>query len=227
MNTHLKKVLFFDVNETLLDLTEVRNSVAEALEGGDEVVSLWFEMMLHYSLVANASDEYHNFGDIGAAVLQMLAEQRGIAMNAATAREVLQPIRTTPPHPEVPKALEKLKAKGYRLAALTNSPRDGMEQQLNSAGISTYFERQFSVEDIGLYKPEQRVYRWAARQMQTKPEESLFIAAHGWDVAGAMSAGMNAAFLSRPGQKLYPLAPDPHYIEPDLAQLASVLIANQ
>ena len=227
MNTHHKKVLFFDVNETLLDLSEVRNSVAEALEGGDEVVSLWFEMMLHYSLVANASDEYHNFGDIGAAVLQMLAEQRGIAMNAETAREVLQPIRTTPPHPEVPEALKRLKKHGYRLAALTNSPRDGMEQQLNSAGISSYFERQFSVEDIGLYKPDRHVYRWAARQMEATPKECLFVAAHGWDIAGAMSSGMKAAFLNRPGQQLYPLAPDPHYIEPNLAQLAAKLTANQ
>lgn len=227
MNTHHKKVLFFDVNETLLDLTEVRRSVAKALESGDEIVSLWFEKMLHYSLVANASDEYHNFGNIGAAVLQMLAEQRDIVMDIVSAREVLQPIHTTPPHPEVPEALEKLKGNGYRLAALTNSPREGMEKQLNNAGISLYFEQQYSVEDIGLYKPDRHVYRWAARQMQTVPEESLFIAAHGWDVAGAMSAGMKAAFLSRSGQKLYPLAPNPRYIEPDLAQLASKLIANQ
>ncbi len=227
MNTYNKKVLFFDVNETLLDLTEVRNSVAQALEGGDEVVSLWFEMMLHYSLVANATDEYQNFGDIGAATLQMLAKQRDIAMNLSSAREVLQPIRTTPPHSEVPKALGKLRDHGYRLAALTNSPRSGMEQQLNNAGIGTYFEQQFSVEDIGLYKPERHVYRWAARQMQTVPEECLFIAAHGWDVAGAMSAGMKAAFLNRPGQQLYPLAPDPHYVEPNLPQLAAKLTANQ
>lgn len=220
MNTHHKKVLFFDVNETLLDLTKVRHSVAQALEGGDEVVSLWFEMMLHYSLVANASDEYHNFGDIGAAVLQMLAEQRGIAMDVATAREVLQPIRTAPPHSEVPEALEKLKAKGYRLAALTNSPRNGMEQQLQNSEISNYFERQFSVEDIGLYKPHRHVYRWAARQMDVAPKNCLFIAAHGWDVAGAMAAGMQAAFLSRPAQKQYPLAPEPSFVEPDLEQLA-------
>jgi 2-haloacid dehalogenase len=227
MTTDGNKVLFFDVNETLLDLTEVRNSVIKALEGGDEVVSLWFEMMLHYSLVANASDEYHNFADIGTAVLQMLAKQRGIAMNQASAEEVLQPIRTIPPHPEVPKALEKLNAHGYRLAALTNSPREGMEQQLHNAGISTYFERQFSVEDIGLYKPDRHVYRWAAQQMQVAPEECLFIAAHGWDIAGAMSAGMKAAFLNRPGQQLYPLAPNPGYIEQDLAQLATMLTSNQ
>lgn len=175
MSTTNSSVLIFDLNETLLDLSELRESVAEALNGDKKDVSLWFEMMLHYSLVANASDEYHNFGDIGAAVLKMLAEQRGIAINATSAKEVLQPIRTTPPHPEVPEALEKLKTHGYRLAILTNSPRKGMEQQLYNAGISTHFERQLSVEDIGLFKPERHVYRWAARQMQTVPEESLLL----------------------------------------------------
>jgi len=221
------KVLFFDVNETLLDLTEVRNSVAKALEGDDEVVSLWFEMLLHHSLVANASDDYHNFSDIGAAVLFMLAKNRGRDLALEEAKEVLEPIKKTPPHPDVPPALEKLATKGYRLAALTNSPREGMEAQLRNAGIAHYFEQQLSVEDIGIYKPDRHVYRWAARKMGVVPEDCLFIAAHGWDVAGAMSAGMNAAFLSRPGQKLYPLASEPDYNKADLATLASVLLTDQ
>lgn len=226
MTTHYPNILFFDVNETLLDLTDLRRSVARALQGGDEIVSLWFEMMLHYSLVANATDEYQNFGDIGAAVLQMLAEKQGIDMNLASARDALQPIRTTPPHPEVPKALKELQAHGYRLAALTNSSREGMQKQLHSAGISKYFEQQLSVEDIGLFKPDRHVYRWAARKMQATTGECLFIAAHGWDIAGAMAAGMNAAFLSRPGQKLYPPAPEPLHNEPDLVALAAKLMAN-
>lgn len=226
MNAHTSKVLIFDVNETLLDLREVRQSVAQALEGGEEIVSLWFEMMLHYSLVANACDEYQNLGDIGAAVLRMLADKRGIDMDLTSAQKVLKPIRTAPPHPEVPDALKDFKGKGYKLVALTNSSREGMEEQLHNAGINTYFERQFSVEDIGLYKPDRHVYRWAARQMQTSPEECLFIAAHGWDIAGAMAAGMNTAFLSRPGQKLYPLAPEPDFVEPNLKQLAKKLFNN-
>jgi len=217
------EVLFFDVNETLLDLTEVRHSVSEVLQGGDEVVDLWFETMLHYSLVANASDEYHNFGEIGAAALIMTAGKRGIKLNYSSAREALKPIRTTPPYPEVIDALKQLKDFGYRMAALTNSPRTGMEAQLEHAGIDRYFDQSMSVEDIGIYKPRRHVYRWAARQMKADVADCLFIAAHGWDVAGAMAAGMQAAFIARPGQHLYPLAPEPSYVEKDLKALAQVL----
>jgi len=217
------QVLFFDVNETLLNLKEIRTSVAGALKGGDEVVSLWFETLLHYSLVSNATDEYRNFGEIGAAALVMLAKNRDIEMDMQSARNVLEPIRSAPPYPEVPKALEDLKTKGYRLAALTNSSCEGMQIQLSNAGIAHYFERQLSVEDIGIYKPHRHVYRWASRQMDVAPENCLFIAAHGWDVTGAMAAGMQAAFLSRPGQNLYPLVSEPTNVEPDLDQLTSKL----
>lgn len=95
--------------------------------------------------------------------------------------------------------------------------------QLKNAGIGNYFEQRLSVEDIGLYKPHRHVYRWAARQMKVAPEDCLFIATHGWDVAGAISAGMKAAFLDRPGQNLYPLAPKPAFIESDLERLSSKL----
>ena len=217
------EVLFFDVNETLLNLKKVRTSVADALNGGDEIASLWFETMLHYSLVSTATDEYRNFGEIGAAALVMLAKNRNIEMDMQSARNVLEPIRSAPAYPEVPKALEDLKTKGYRLAALTNSSREGMETQLSNAGIARYFEHQLSVEDIGIYKPHRHVYLWAARRMDINPQNCLFVAAHGWDVAGAMAAGMQAAFLDRPGQNLYPLAQKPDFIEPDLEGLTSKL----
>jgi len=217
------QVLFFDVNETLLNLEEVRTSVAGALKGGDEVASLWFDTLLHYSLVSNATDGYRNFGEIGAAALVMLAKNRNIEMDMQSARNVLEPIRSVPAYPEVPKALEDLKTKGYRLAALTNSSRKGMQTQLNNAGLARHFELLLSVEDIGIFKPHRHVYRWAARRMDINPQNCLFVAAHGWDVAGAMEAGMQATFLDRPGQNLYPLAPKPDFIEPDLEVLASKL----
>lgn len=218
------KVLIFDINETLLNLEEVRKSVSEILQGGEEVILLWFETMLHYSLVFTVSDQYRNFDEIGAAALVMLAKNRNIDLDMETAGKVLKPIRIAPPHPEVPEALERLKQEGFRMAALTNSARGGMNAQLENAGIDTYFEQCLSVEDIGLYKPHRHVYLWAARQMKTPPENCLFVAAHGWDVAGAMSAGMKAAFVARPGQQTYPLAPEPDIVEPDIEKTAHALI---
>lgn len=219
-----KPVLIFDMNETLLDLEEVRHSVSNILGGGSETVALWFETMLHYSLVDTVTDRYHNFGEIGASALMMLARNRGIDLGLEEAQQTLEPIRTVPPFPEVPAALEQLKEKGFRLHVLTNSPRAGMETQLKNAGIDRFFEQRLSVEDIGLYKPHRHVYRWGARQLKVHPEDCLFIAAHGWDIAGAMAAGMRVAFIARSGQQTYPLAPEPDWVTPDIDQLTRTLI---
>lgn len=213
-------VLLFDVNETLLDLSELRRSVAGVFDDKEDIVSLWFETLLHYSLVSTLCDEYKNFGEIGAATLVMVAERKGIKLTMEKAGQVLDPIRTAPPHPDVPGTLKNLRDRGYRLATLTNSSREGTEAQLKKAGIAGYFEQRLSVEEIELYKPHRRTYRWAARRLNVEPENCLFVAAHGWDVAGAMAAGMTSVFINRPGQTLYPLAPAPAYIEPDLRRLA-------
>jgi 2-haloacid dehalogenase len=194
------------MNETLLDLTKLRESVADVLGGSDDTVSLWFETMLHYSLVDTVSEQYHNFGEIGAATLMMLAKNRNITLNKYEAQEALKPIRSVPPYPEVPAALEKLKKYGFRMALLTNSSKEGMQAQLRNAGINPYFNETLNVEEIGKFKPHAEVYEWAARKLKISPKNCLFIAAHGWDVAGAAAAGMDTAFIARPGQALYPLS---------------------
>jgi len=67
------KVIIFDVNETLLDLENMRTSVGEALNGRDDLLPLWFSTMLHHSLVVSATGEYQSFGNIGVAALEMVA----------------------------------------------------------------------------------------------------------------------------------------------------------
>ena len=67
------KVIFFDVNETLLDLEGMRSSVAAALGGRDDLLPLWFSTMLHHSLVETATGRFHPFGEVGVAALMMVA----------------------------------------------------------------------------------------------------------------------------------------------------------
>lgn len=67
------KIIFFDVNETLLNLNDVNKAVVPALGGQQHLVELWFSTMLHYSLVSTVTGKYNSFGEIGAAALQMVA----------------------------------------------------------------------------------------------------------------------------------------------------------
>ena len=220
------KVLFFDVNETLLDLTDMKQVVSEALNGRDDLLSLWFTTMLQYSLVTTASGQYEHFGNIGAAALQMVAANNGISISEEDARKtVVNSLRGLPAHPEVKEALSQLKKDGYKLVSFTNSSNEGVKKQFESAGLTEYFDERLSVEDIGKFKPFTDTYAWGARKMGVKPEECMLIAAHGWDVAGALWAGWRAAFISRPGQQLFPLAPQTEINEPDLLKISEKLIA--
>lgn len=218
------KVLLFDVNETLLDLTPVKETVNRVLLD-EHGAAVWFSNLLHHSLVMTVNGRYSDFAEIGAAVLQMLARNRDVVLSDGDARRTLAVMRSLPAHDDVRPALERLKRVGYRLAALTNSSPDGAQAQLGHAGLADCFERQLSVQATGKFKPDPAVYVWAAAEMRAGASECMLVAAHGWDIAGAKWAGMQAAFIAREGQQKFPLAPPPDVDVLDLAALANALAA--
>ncbi|MEC8297049.1 MAG: haloacid dehalogenase type II [Pseudomonadota bacterium] len=218
------KVIFFDVNETLLDLTAMRSSVGEALGGRDDLLPLWFSTMLHHSLVDSTTGRFHTFGEIGVASLLMVAEIEGIELTKAQAKTaIVTPLRSLPPHPDVRDGLQALKNKGYKLVSLTNSSNQGVYTQFKNADLLSYFDERLSVEDINLYKPDTRTYEWAIEKMGIAAEDAMLVAAHGWDIAGAKQAGWQAAFIARPGKVLYPLAIAPDTVVSGLNELVSQL----
>ncbi|TKB04239.1 haloacid dehalogenase type II [Alteromonas portus] len=218
------KVIFFDVNETLLDLTAMRSSVGEALGGRDDLLPLWFSTMLHHSLVDSTTGRFHTFGEIGVASLLMVAEIEGIELTQEQAKTaIVTPLRSLPPHPDVRDGLQALKDKGYKLVSLTNSSNQGVYTQFKNADLLSYFDERLSVEDINLYKPDTRTYEWAIEKMGIAAEDAMLVAAHGWDIAGAKQAGWQAAFIARPGKVLYPLAIAPDTVVSGLDELVSQL----
>jgi len=220
------KVLFFDVNETMLDLASMKQSVGKALGDRSDLLPLWFTTMLHYSLVTTVGRQYYDFGIIGAAALQMVAANNGITISDEDAKEaILGPMQSLPAHPEVKAALANLREAGYKLVSFTNSSNKGVETQFTNAGLLDYFDERLTVEDIGKFKPHADMYDWGARKMGIKSSECLLVAAHGWDIAGALWAGWRGAFVSRPGAQLYPLAPKPEINEKDLSLVADKLIS--
>ena len=96
---------------------------------------------------------------------------------------------------------------------------------MENSGLAGFFEAWLSVEDVGLFKPHAHVYRWAARRAGVGVSECLFVAAHGWDVAGASWAGMRTAFVARPGQQVFPLGPAIDVTVPSFEGLPEALLA--
>lgn len=217
------KVIFFDVNETLLDMSPLKSAVKAAF-GNPAAFNQWFGLLLQYSLVATVTDEYFNFGALADAALDMTAHMlQTKSLTHAEKHELTAMLTQLPAHSDVPAGLERLRAAGYRLLALTNSPPATLAAQLAHAGLTDYFEQALSVDVVRRYKPHPDTYHYAAKQAGVLPAEAMLVAAHGWDVAGALHAGLLAGFVARPGQTLYPLAPPPTCQGPTLAELATQL----
>lgn len=217
------KVIFLDVNETLLDLDPLKTSVTETL-GEEGLVSLWFSMMLHYSLVDTLTEKYHHFSEIGVATLQMLAESKGIELSKKDAEEAIVPVlRSLPPHPDVVEGLTLLKEQGFRLVSLTNSSNEGIEEQFRNAGLIEIVDQRLTVEGVHKFKPHPDVYHWALKEVDVEASEAMMVAAHGWDIAGAGAAGLQTVFVARPGKVIYPLTEKPDHIVKDIKELADLL----
>ncbi len=220
----MKKVLLFDVNESLLDLRALVPHF-ERLFGDGQVLYQWFGQVLQSAMLTVITGAYSDFGKVGRAALDMVAERRGVVPSEDDRSAIVGGMRTLPPHPDVLPAFEKLRTAGFRLATLTNSPTAVAKAQLENAGLTAFLEKIISVDEVKSLKPAAKVYHHAAKTMGVAPEQTRLIAAHGWDVAGAMRAGCAAAFIARPGMVLEPLFDKPDIVEPDLLQVAGRIIA--
>jgi 2-haloacid dehalogenase len=218
------EVLFFDSNESMLDLSGMKPQVTKAFDGREDLVSLWFSTMLQHSLVDTVTSNYHEFGAIGAACMQMVAEGHGIKLDKTKARKAMDAMKTISAHPDVPPGLKKMKEAGFRMYTLTNSAALVIESQVKHAGIEQYFDGRLTIERLNVYKPHPRTYHWAAHEVGVPIGNCMLISTHGWDVAGATIAGMRAAFLERQGKTLYPLGPDIEISGRDMVAVADQLV---
>lgn len=220
----MKRVLVFDVNETLLDLRALAPHF-ERLFGSGEVLHQWFGQVLQSALLTVVTGQYSDFGKVGRAALDMVGARHGVKIGDAERTAIVGGMRTLPPHPDVKPAFEKLKAAGFRMATLTNSPAAVADAQLGNAGLKPYLDSILSVDSVHSLKPAAKVYHFAAESLGIAAADLRLIAAHSWDVAGAMSAGCAAAFVARPGMVLDPLFASPDIVEPDLLRVAERIIA--
>src|SRR5689334_17163733 len=185
----MPRVCIFDVNETLLNLEGLDPLFARSFGDGPEARREWFTQMIQNALVSIVTDHYHPFGEIGRAALAMTAARRGVLVTDEERDAILSGIRTLEPHADVHDCLRHLRAAGLRLATLTNSTLEVAEAQPAHAGIRTYFEQVISADEARRLKPAPEPYRLAAERLGVTVGEVRLVAAHTWDVAGALHAG--------------------------------------
>ena len=222
----MARVCVFDVNETLLDMGAL-DPHFEHVFGDVSARQAWFDQFLQLWLTEMVTGVYQEFATIGGAALKMLAEARGVEVSDDEVGEILGTMKEMPPHPEVEDGLSHLRDAGFRLATLTNSTGQVGEAQIENSGLHEYFEQTLSADTAQRLKPAPEPYRMAAESLGVELGEIRLVAAHGWDIAGALRAGCVAAFVNRPGKALFPTAPPPDVIGADLREVADRIIAAE
>jgi 2-haloacid dehalogenase len=217
------RVCVFDVNETLLDLRALDPHFQRAF-GDAGVRQQWFAQFIQNAFVTTIIGRYQTFGAVGAAALDMIATRRRVTLSSTDRVAILNEIRTLPPYPEVREALERLRSGGFRLASLTNSTAEVATYQLTHAGLADLLEKNLSADEVRRLKPAPEPYLYAAKAMGVEASQIRLIAAHAWDIAGALNAGCSAAFVARPGMVLDPLVPQPEIVGSDLNEVVDQIL---
>lgn len=220
----MPQVIAFDVNETLLDLNPL-DPLFERVFGNTALRAQWFAQMLQLSFVGGLTGRYVDFPSAQRAALTMLAEATGTQLDPEDDARIAGQMRRLPPHPDAAPALDRLGETGLTLAALTNSPLDVARDQLTHAGLADRFDAILSADEVQALKPRAEPYQMVARTFDTEVHDVRLVAAHAWDISGALAAGCAAAFVSRPGKVLSPLGDQPDITGADLLEVAAHIVS--
>ena len=218
----MRPYLVFDVNETLLDLSAL-DPHFQAYFGDRKFRKQWFSQVLHSAFTTTVLGRYHHFGRVARSALTMIAQQNSIQLTDEAYESILGQMRALPTHPDVLPAFSRLQEYGYRMSALTNSPFQVARDQIEHAGLDSFLENLLSVDASRALKPARQVYDHSARVLNQSAHDICLVAAHSWDIAGAMNSGWQGAFITRSEKVWNPLFEEPSYLGTDLSDIVSAL----
>ena len=194
-------VVALDVNETLLDLAPVRAGLVER-DLPPHLLDTVFARTLLTGFAAATAGTWCRFRDAFDAALAQLTDLSGRDRG-----RLADTFLELGPHPDVEPALRRLVEAGVRVVTLSHGSPGVAEAGLERGGISPLVERSLSSEVIRAWKPAREVYLWAAGVCDVEPARMALVAAHGWDVHGAVRAGLTGAWFPR-SERTYPAVYD-------------------
>ncbi len=192
------QAVVFDAYGTLFDTgSAVTKLGAEIGEKSEALIKLWRQKQLEYTWLRSLMGTHADFWTVTRNALDYALAALNIA-DPGLADELMTFYLKLDAFADATPALEALRAKGRRLAILSNGSPLMLDSMVRAAGFETLFEQLLSVEDVGIYKPSRRVYRLAMQKMHIIDAPSIaFVTANPWDAQGAATFGYQVARIAR------------------------------
>lgn len=214
-------VLAFDVYGTLVDPSGmVAHLRTHTGDDAETISALWRQKQVEYAFRRGLMRQYADFGVCTRQALDFAFRSVGRTLDADTADALLQAYQRLPAFDDAVRALAALKPH-YRLFAFSNGTPETVERVLHNAGLRDYLEGIVSVHEMGTFKPDPAVYEHARQATGAGDDPLWLVSGNPWDVIGARSAGLEAAWVQRdPGTVFDPWGIEPSLVVQDLTEMA-------
>lgn len=217
------KACVFDAYGTLFDVHSAVGKYRSHLgDAADSVSQLWRTKQLEYTWLRSLMGRHADFWQVTRDALEFSFDMHRID-NIDLKDSLMDAYLNLDCYPEVPEALWKLKADGYKIAILSNGTPRMLETAVTHSGIQNLMDDIFSVEAVGIFKPDPRVYRIAADGLNVAPAAIVFQSSNAWDASGAAAFGFKVAWVNRFGQSAERLPGQPDVEIQNLLELPGLL----
>lgn len=222
----------FDAYGTLFDVAAAAREAA-AEPGREKLAETWPKLAEHwrlkqlqYSWLRAVMGQYTDFWQVTEDGLDWALEAAGLSDDADLRERLLALYWELSAFPEVPKMLQQLRQDGRTAAILSNGSPDMLAGAVRSAGLGDLLADSLSVESVGNFKPDPRVYDLVGQRFGCAPSQVLFVSSNGWDAAAASGYGFTTAWVNRAGDPVDRLPSRPHHILTDLTGIPELAAAN-
>ena len=217
----MPEALGFDIYGTLVDPLEMDEHLGEIVgEGAGRFSALWREKQIEYTWRRALMREYADFGVCTRQALDFAALSFGLDLSDEHRDGLVEEYQNLRPFPDVLAGLGRLRSEGHALVAFPNGVEAAARVLLERGGVLDHMEAVVSVDDLGTFKPDPEVYRYLARRLGRPVGETWLVSSNAWDVIGAKSAGLRAAWVKRTPETIYdPWGIEPDFVVEDLGQL--------
>jgi len=217
------KACVFDAYGTLFDVhSAVGRHASRIGEQADAVSNLWRMKQLQYTWLRSLMGKHVDFWRLTGDALDFALEAHAID-DAKLRDDLMNAYMGLDAYPEVKDTLQKLKRAGLKTAILSNGSPAMLESAVDNAGIRDLIDDNLSVEDVGIYKPDPRVYQLAVDRLGVGRDQISFQSSNAWDAVGAATFGFHVAWINRFGQGRERLTADPEAEIRTLDQLLPIV----
>ena len=221
----MPEALGFDIYGTLVDPLDMDEHLGGMVgEGAERFSALWRAKQIEYTWRRGLMREYADFGVCTRQALDFAALSFGLELSSDEREVLVEEYQNLRPFPDVLPGLGRLRSGGHTMVAFSNGVERTARVLLERGGVLDHLEDVVSVDDLGTFKPDPEVYRYLARRLDRPVGETWLVSSNGWDVIGAKSAGLRAAWVRRnPATVFDPWGIEADLVVKDLEQLAGRL----